>query len=207
MGEILERFPLFLLDLVVLPREAVPLHVFEDRYKVMIGECVGNKEPFGIVWLSDDGLRRVGCAAEITEVLERMDDGRMNILVEGLHPFGLRGAIEDIPYPAGPVELLDDDARGAIDPDVAAEARERYADLVERATDSRPAANELAGADAYGMAAKVDLALEPKQALLELRSEEERLRTVAELLEQTMRQLDLAERIGEVARSDGKFGL
>src|SRR5436190_914530 len=101
----MERFPLFPLGLVLLPQELVPLHIFEDRYKLMMGECLEREEEFGIVWLSDDGLRDIGCTARITQVIERFDDGRLNILVEGAQPFRLLRRIEDMPFPAGDVEL------------------------------------------------------------------------------------------------------
>src|ERR671923_42182 len=97
----IERFPLFPLDLVLLPQELVPLHIFEERYKLMIGECLDEEREFGILWLSDDGLKEVGCSARITRVLERFDDGRLNILIEGSEPFRLMRRIEDLPYPAG----------------------------------------------------------------------------------------------------------
>src|SRR3954447_10414616 len=107
MSEIVERFPLFPLGIVLLPSEAVPLHIFEERYKLMIGECLDSDSEFGIVWLSDDGLRDVGCTARVTQVLDRFDDGRMNILVTGGTPFRLLRRIDDLPYPAAEVELLD----------------------------------------------------------------------------------------------------
>src|SRR2546423_13718914 len=103
MGELEERLPLFPLGLVLLPTEAVPLHIFEDRYKRMIGECLDEESEFGIVWLSDDGLREVGCTARITQVLARFDDGRMNILVAGDRPFRLLRRIEELADPAGRV--------------------------------------------------------------------------------------------------------
>ena len=81
VGERLESFPLFPLGIVLLPEEVVPLHIFEERYKLMVGECLEQQREFGIVWLSDSGLRDVGCTATIAELLETMDDGRMNILV------------------------------------------------------------------------------------------------------------------------------
>ena len=65
MAETLERFPLFPLGLVLIPRELVPLHIFEERYKLMIGECVEQGTEFGIVWLSDEGLKDVGCSARV----------------------------------------------------------------------------------------------------------------------------------------------
>ncbi len=79
---------------------------------MMIGECLDRESEFGIIWLSDDGLRDVGCTARIERVLERFDDGRLNILVEGAEPFRLVRRIDDLPYPAGEVTLLDDELDG-----------------------------------------------------------------------------------------------
>src|SRR5207247_8233134 len=87
MGDLVPALPLFPLPIVLLPTEVVPLHIFEERYKTMIGICLDQESEFGIIWLSDDGLKDVGCAAQVTEVIERMDEGRMNILVEGTSPF------------------------------------------------------------------------------------------------------------------------
>jgi Lon protease-like protein len=202
----IERFPLFPLGLVLIPGEVVPLHIFEERYKQMIGECLDEQREFGIVWLSDDGLKLVGCSAEITQLLERMEDGRMNILVQGSRPFKLLRRIDDMPYPAGDVEPLDDED-SPVDPDVAAAARERYADLVERVTDSRPTESALEELSAYGMAATVEFPHDAKQDLLELRSEEERMRALSDLLEATMKRLDYAEETSELAKGNGKVRL
>src|SRR5919107_6036237 len=103
-----EELPLFPLGVVALPHELVPLHIFEERYKTMIGECLERETEFGIVWAADDGLRPVGCAMEITEVLERMDDGRLNILTRGTRPFRVVAERDALPYPAGTVEFLED---------------------------------------------------------------------------------------------------
>jgi Lon protease-like protein len=202
MGDSIERFPLFPLGLVLLPGEVVPLHIFEERYKLMIGECLDDEREFGIVWVSDNGLKETGCSARITQLLETMDDGRMNILVQGTTPFRLDRRVDDLPYPAGDVELLDEDD----DPGDTAggEARGRYADLVERVTDSRPGEHDLAELDAYGMAATLDFALDAKQDLLELRSERVRLERLAELFEATMKRIEQAERAAEQARGNGK---
>jgi Lon protease-like protein len=203
MGTPVERFPLFPLALVLLPHEVVPLHIFEQRYKLMIGECIEDEHEFGIVWLSDSGLKDVGCSAVVTEVVDRLDDGRMNILVTGARPFRLMRRIDDMPYPAGDIELLDED--GASAPDVAEEAHARYADLVERVTDDRPDDDDLAGLDAYAMAATVELEQAIKQDLLELRSERARLERVATVFRAALERIDETERIGEVARSNGKL--
>jgi Lon protease-like protein len=204
MGEVLERFPLFPLGLVLLPREVVPLHIFEERYKQMIGECLDAGREFGIVWLGDDGLKEIGCSAEITELLERMDDGRMNILVQGTRAFRLLRRREELAYPAGDIELLDEDEVDPEEPAAGGEARERYAELVEKVTDSRPEESDVGSLDAYGMAATLDFALEAKQDLLELRSESKRLHTLAEMFSATLRRLELSARAAERAQGNGK---
>ena len=204
MGERIDSFPLFPLGMVMLPSEIVPLHIFEDRYKLMIGECLDQKRELGIIWLSDEELHEVGCAGRITQVLERMPDGRMNILVQGSRPFRLLERIPDLPYPAGTIELVDDD-----EPDGSEElleaARERYAALVERVTDRRPDDAELDELDAYGMAATIEFAPEPKQRMLEERSEARRLELVTEMLDSTLRKLDHSDRAGELAKTNGKL--
>ena len=169
MSQSIESFPLFPLGLVLLPGELVPLHIFEERYKLMIGECLEQESEFGIIWLSDEGLKDVGCSARITRVLERFEDGRLNILVEGTQPFRLTRRIEDLPYPAGDVEPLDDEDE--TDEEALERARSRYADLVEEVTETRPEPDALAELDAYGMAATLEVAPAAKQTLLELRSE------------------------------------
>jgi Lon protease-like protein len=196
-------FPLFPLPLVLLPSEVVPLHIFEDRYKTMISECLEEHREFGIVWLADDGLRDVGCTAKIAEVLERAPDGRMNILVQGSTPFRLVERQEDFAYPAGRIEFLED-RMPEVEGEAGEEARERYADLLERITEERPEAAALAELSSYEMAASVEIDPQVKQGLLELRSEEERLGLLARLFKDGMRRLEVAEGIAERARVNGK---
>jgi Lon protease-like protein len=199
----LPRMPLFPLGLVLLPSELVPLHIFEERYKLMIGECLAGELEFGIVWLSDDGLKEVGCCARITRVLERFDDGRMNILVEGTSPFRLARRIEDLPYPAGDVELLDDEP--GEDHAALERARDRYADLVEQVSESRPEPAALARLDAFGMAATLDVALDAKQTLLELRSERDRLVQLDAMFTEALDRIRFAERAANLAGGNGSL--
>ncbi len=118
---LLRGFPLFPLAIVALPGEGVPLHIFEERYRKMIASCM-SEDPgeFGILWLSDDELKHIGCACEIVEILERMEDGRMNILVRGTRPFRLLERQDDLPFPAGTVEFLDDTPDAETDHEAAA---------------------------------------------------------------------------------------
>jgi len=82
-----ERIPLFPLNVVLLPGAELPLHIFEPRYREMVKTCIEEKSEFGILLSLPKGLARVGCTAEITAVVERYDDGRMDILTAGRAPF------------------------------------------------------------------------------------------------------------------------
>ena len=201
MGETIERFPLFPLGLVLLPGEHVPLHIFEERYKQMIGECLDEEREFGILWLADDALKDVGCTARITRVLERFEDGRMNIVVEGATPFRLERRIGELAYPAGDIELLDDDP--GTDEAALERARTSYADLVEQVTETRPEPEALAELDAYGMAATLEIAASAKQALLELRSEPARLEQLEALFDEALKRIRTATRVAEQASGNG----
>jgi Lon protease-like protein len=200
---VVRDFPLFPLSIVALPNELVPLHIFEQRYRTMIGECLERGTEFGIVWAGDEGVRPIGCAVEITEVLERMDDGRMNILTRGTRPFRIVDEQHDLPYPAGTIEFLTDKTEDA-DAKTRTAAHEAYGSLVEQATDRVPDAEELDAMTAYEMAATVDFGLEAKQGLLDLRSENARLRLVTRLFRAASKRLDFIERAQARARSNGK---
>jgi Lon protease-like protein len=203
MGEHIDDFPLFPLGLVALPHEVVPLHIFEERYKAMIDEVLAGGAEFGIVWADDDGLKPNGCAMEVTEVLERHDDGRLDILVRGTRPFRLVAEQFDHVYPAAEVEFLDDKPEDPDPPTVQA-AHEAYGELVTEATDKVLEPEELAPLTAYEMAATVDFGLDAKQGLLDLRSENARLRLLARLFRAAIRRLDFIERAQARARSNGK---
>jgi Lon protease-like protein len=196
-------FPLFPLGIVALPGELIPLHIFEERYKTMINECLAGEREFGIVWLSDDGLREVGCACAIERVLEQMEDGQMNLLVRGTRPFRVLERQGHLPYPAGVIEFVQD-RDDTIDPELAKAAHEAYAELVKRATDNEPEPGKLAAMSAYGMAATVDFGLDAKQGLLDMRSENARLRLVTRLFRAAIKRLELVDRVQERAQSNGK---
>jgi Lon protease-like protein len=196
-------FPLFPLGLVALPGELIPLHIFEERYKTMMNACLQSEREFGILWLSDEGLRENGCACALERVLERLDDGRMNILIRGTRPFRVLERREHLPYPAGTIEFLDD-REETLDETLRAAAHAVYADLVKRATDRDSDTASLVTMGAYAMAATVDFGLDAKQGLLDLRSENARLRLVTRLFRAALKRLDFVDRAQARARSNGK---
>jgi Lon protease-like protein len=196
-------FPLFPLALVALPHELIPLHIFEERYRIMFAELLEHEGEFGIIWTTDSGARIVGCACEIEQVLERMEDGRLNVLTRGTRPFRIVERQPDMPYPAATVEFLQD-KREHTDDAAADAARSAYAELVVEATDNEPDPEELATKTAYEMAATVDFGLDAKQGLLDLRSENARMRLVTRLFKAALKRLDFVERAQARARSNGK---
>jgi Lon protease-like protein len=204
-GEGLE-LPIFELPVAILPGELLPLHIFEERYKRMVGHCLETAEPFGIVFRDDDGnAHRIGCTARITEVLERFDDGRMNIVVAGERPFKVLERFEKTDFPSGEVQPIDSwDEESEADQDVVTDAREAFAELVERVSGEAPDIAELEGADSYGIAARVELPAETKQALLEQRSEPERLRMLGDALRALIAAVRGSQEIAQRAKLNGK---
>jgi Lon protease-like protein len=196
-------FPLFPLGLVALPTELVPLHIFEERYKTMIGRCLEDESEFGIVWMAEDGLRPIGCACEIAEVIERLEDGRINLIARGTRPFRIEARQDELPYPAGTVEFLEDRPEEP-DEGLAAAAHAAYADLVSQATDRTPDMDEIAAMSAYQMAATVEFGLDAKQGLLDLRSESARLRLLTRLFRAAIKRLEFVNRAQARARSNGR---
>src|SRR5882672_10252089 len=99
-------FPLFPLDLVLLPDTPLPLHIFEPRYKEMVGECLRAREPFGVIRAAGNGIVRVGCTAEIVDVLRAYPDGRMDILTMGRRRFAVTDVDSERDFLRGDIEYL-----------------------------------------------------------------------------------------------------
>jgi Lon protease-like protein len=200
------ELPIFELPVVILPGELLPLHIFEERYKRMIGHCLESAEPFGIVFRDEGGnAHRIGCMARVAEVLERFEDGRMNVVVAGERPFKVLERFEAQDFPAGevmPIEPSEEPEQD--DPEAASVAREAFAQLVKRVSGEPPDAAELEAENSYGIAARVELPPETKQALLELRSEPDRMRMLGDTLRSLIAALARSNEIAERAKMNGK---
>jgi Lon protease-like protein len=195
---------LFPLGIVLLPTERIPLHIFEERYKELIGECLDEGGDFGLVLGDDDGLREIGTRATVLEVLSEFDDGRLNVVIEGGERFRILELTEGRSFQTADEEPIEDE-----DEDEAADAEEasRALDLFRRVA-------ALTGADveepepeteslSFALAGRVDFAAEVKQELLELRSEHARLTRLSELLEQAARTLAREREASERASGNG----
>src|SRR4029453_12731577 len=105
----MEEIGLLPLGVVLLPGERLPLHIFEERYKELIGECLETNREFGLVFADEEGRRSIGTTAAVLEVLERFPDGRMNILVEGRRRFTIGEPTEGRSFDTALVEELPDE--------------------------------------------------------------------------------------------------
>lgn len=193
----MDEIGLFPLTMVLLPTELVPLHIFEDRYKELIGECLDEGREFGLVYADDDGLRDVGTRAAVTEVLSRFPDGRLNIVVEGRERFHVVELTEGRSFRTAEVEPVVDEDDPA-DPADVQRVLELYRELVELTGSDVEEPDASEPSLSYAVAARFEFAPLVKQALLQERSERERMRSLVRLLsaaaEAIRRQREIAAR-------------
>ncbi len=202
-SQTIQNFPLFPLGMVALPTEEVPLHIFEERYKLMIGECISEEREFGIVLRDeDDELHEVGCALVVEEVLDQLDDGRLNIMCRGTRPFRIIEKTTDRPYPSGTIEFLEDKPSNT--DESGAETRSIYAQLYTEATERTIPNEELVALTSYEMASTVDFGTEAKQTLLELRDENARLSMLESLFRAALKRVSLVGKAEALAGSNGR---
>ena len=193
---------LFPLGIVLLPTEQVPLHIFEPRYRELIAECIAREEPFGLVYADDDGVRRTGTLASVVEVVERFDDGRMNIVVEGGERFRLLELTEGRSFQTGTVEPLvdlDDPA----DPEDVSRGIGLFARLVELTGAEVEVPGEKLERPSFSLASRFELAPELKLELLEEPSERLRLRRLCEILETVATAVERQRETAELASRNG----
>lgn len=107
------KIPLFPLDLVLFPETVLPLHIFEERYREMVGECLNENKAFGVVRSDGDQMAIVGCMARIVRVLERYADGRLDILCKGAQRFEIEGLDESRKFLQAEVGFFDDEGAGS----------------------------------------------------------------------------------------------
>jgi Lon protease-like protein len=175
-----DRIPLFPLNVVLLPGATLPLHIFESRYRQMVRRCVEEKCEFGVLLALPKGIVRVGCSAEVTEVMKRYNDGRMDILTIGRSPFRIVDLVNGDGYASD--ELLEGDVDFLDDRDYRTDARTKN-DLMQLYEvchtlifDDYPRNIEGQACEclSFVVASTLPLDLMWKQQILELRSEADR---------------------------------
>jgi Lon protease-like protein len=195
---------LFPLPIVLVPTERIPLHIFEPRYRELIEECVESETDFGLVLATGDGaVHEIGTRASVLEVLEVLDDGRMNVVVEGGERFRLLELTSGRSFTTGLVEPVVDDDDPPADADVE-RALELYRELAETAESDvdfpEPDVPQLD----FELAARVDFEVDSKQEVLAMSSPRLRMQRLAALLESALEAVRLEQTMRERAGKNGK---
>jgi Lon protease-like protein len=193
---------LFPLAAVLVPGELMPLHIFEERYRRLIADCERHGQEFALLYADDDGTRELGCTAELADVIERFDDGRLNVVVRGGEVVRVVEITRGRAYTTARVEAAEDnpDAGGE-----ATSALELYLRVAEATgAEADPSITGQADLVSYAIAARVEFPPAEKQRILEERSERGRLAVIAELLTRGLKNLADAAEIRDRAHTNGK---
>jgi Lon protease-like protein len=198
----MEEIGLFPLGIVLLPTERVPLHIFEPRYRELIAECLEEDGAFGLIYADEEGVREIGTLARVADVLERFEDGRINVVVEGGGRFLVERLTRGRSFMTAVVEPFEDDPI-EIDEEAVARAVGAFRALAALAGAETEPPDETSPQLSYELTAQVELAPAAKQDLLESRSEQERLVLVADLLDLARQALIAARALGERSKRNG----
>lgn len=171
---------LFPLSLVLMPAERAPLHIFETRYKELINSCLADDAPFGMVLVDADQAREIGTRAHVVEVLERFEDGRLNVIVEGGERFRILETHAVHSYFTAEIAEYPDEAPPPASDTLDAFLGEYLAVFDQLGMDAPQV--ELDANLSFRVAAQLALGLDDKQELLQMRSEAERLDKLSQLL-------------------------
>jgi Lon protease-like protein len=193
---------IFALPTVLVPGELLPLHIFEERYKELIGDCLDRATPFLLLYTDEEGTREVGCAAEVVEVRERFEDGRLNIIVEGVEVLRVVEITRGRTFTTAVAEEAEEDLDTGDEAETALSLFRRIA--AAGGGDPDEDLTQVPTPLSYAIMARVDFPAAEKQRVLELRTERERLTDIAELLTRGLQALEQIEQIRERAKTNGK---
>jgi Lon protease-like protein len=190
---------------VLLPQEYIPLHIFEERYKDLIEECLDTEGEFVIVYADDEGMRALGTRARVVRVIERYPDGRLDIIVKGGGRARIERRTEGRAFPTAEVSPVGDEIDSGVAPELEG-CLASYRRLLAAAEVDEEQPELEPGSAAFGLAGRVALDVEAKQDLLELTSEKERLIRLTgwfeELAEAMRRRRAIRRRAGGDGRVD-----
>jgi Lon protease-like protein len=194
---------LFPLNLVLVPGEQAPLHVFEPRYRELISECLDFGNDFGLLLEDDEGMREVGTRCKVVEVIDRFPDGRLNVVVEATERFQLLEVTDGRTFRTAEIETLPDESDTPLEDEVE-EVLAAYARVVAAAEAELDDLDLDADSVAYQIAARIDFGTVVKQGLLELRSERERVVRLAPMLNQAAEAVEREREIRTRAAGNGR---
>ena len=203
-----ERIPLFPLGVVLLPGMPLPLHIFEERYKLMMYECIKADKAFGIVFFDGQILNTVGCMARVIEVIKRYDDGRMDIMAQGETRFIIQKVIDEKPYMEAYVNFFEDDED--ITPDDLQPIVDTAKELIRQLSEQDPTtvAINLAGLSdpmelSFSIPALDDFSLNERQKFLEMTSIQERIKKGIKSLSKIVERRQLTYEINSIISGNG----
>ena len=198
--------PLFPLNVVLFPDSILPLHIFEERYKQLINECLSGEKEFGINLVQENVVAKVGCTAQVASLLKRYEDGRMDIAVTGKRRYTLKELVESPSlYSVGRVEFLQGNDE-VPDVKLAAEAVQLHNQLVEivyRDASFQVEYEVGEGVLSFKLAQKAGMELALRQQLLDSNSENERLSILHAYFIEVVPKLERLEEVERVIRTDG----
>jgi Lon protease-like protein len=198
--------PLFPLQVVVFPGSPLPLHIFEERYKEMVGDAIRDNSEFGIVLAREDGIVNAGCTVVVEKLTEMHPDGRMDILTRGRRRFQILSLNEEKSYLQAEVEFFDDEDFRPPPAELKQEALTHFSALRELG-----AAREISEPDEKDPQLSFHLAqaipdVNFLSTLLRQRSETGRLRELNHFLEQYIPRQRAIERLRALAPTNGYGG-
>ena len=203
-----KRIPLFPLGLVLLPGMPLQLHIFEERYKLMMSECLSGDKPFGIVQFDGKAIHSVGCMARITEVLHRYEDGRMDIMTRGGQRFFVKELLEEKPYTEARVVFFDDE--DVVEAADAADAMDAVRVMLKELEESGFLSDPIAAAAlsdpkalSFAIAALEGFTHEERQRFVEMTSSMERLKKSVQALARIVERVQLTQQIEKIIGGNG----
>lgn len=193
--------PLFPLELVLFPGVPLPLHIFEPRYKEMIGECLAKDQPFGMVRVKDSSLSAIGCTAGIMNVLKKYEDGRLDIAAEGIQRFEIIQVNQDRSFLQAEVAYFQDEPSlpGKSALDAVVQLHEQLFSVLGQTVDVARDIELLS----FHLANELPVDLDFKQALLEMKSESERIETLTEYYQATIPKVEKTLQARQRASGNG----
>jgi len=190
--------PLFPLSLVLLPSTPLPLHIFEERYKEMIGLVTAEHSEFGVVLAKEEGIVNIGCSATVENVLQRYADGRLDILAMGRRRFVIQSIDDEKDYLRASVQFFNDEDVDVVPAPLRLDAIAEYEKLRAISHESVAAEPRLDDPQLSFQLGQFIDDLEHRQALLAMRSETERLEFLIRALPEYIvrrEQITLAKRV------------
>jgi len=193
-----------------MPLIQLPLHIFEERYKLMVGECLAEEKEFGIVYYDASDIQTAGCTAKILKIIKRYDDGRLDILAQGQRRFHIQEIYDRKSYLEARVTFFDDHQQS--DKSACQDLADKGIALLKQFT------SILESREAYGFPDKMDLksisffiagcegfSLEEKQRFLEMTSTGERLRKSVKALENIIARMKITAEIHKIIGGNGNI--